>query len=111
LRRPKLEQERIMKRHDRTIDDVPARGRRREDDRTPELTGLDAEMDEAESGDAPDPTGGLPRPLEADPGEPYDITPDKIEQGPAGRRADEDRLTVRPREVVPFVTDPYDRLS
>lgn len=101
-----------MKRRDRTIDDVTARVRRREDDRTPELTGFDAEMDEAEGGDAPDPTGGLPRPLEADPGEPHDITPDKIEHGPAGRRdVDEERLTVRPREVVPFVTDPYELLS
>jgi hypothetical protein len=56
------------------------------DERTPEVTGEDASMDQAEIGDAgngadpfgADLTGGPPEPLEADPADPSDILPDEL---------------------------------
>ncbi|WP_373047428.1 hypothetical protein [Vulgatibacter sp.] len=73
---------------------------------TRELTGRDANMGEADVGDAgngvdywgADLTGGLPRPIEDEPDRPDDIVPDRVERWP-GQPADEDReLTAQPTE-------------
>jgi len=90
----------------------PDRGRRppEQDERTDELTGTDASVDEAEIGDAGngvDPWGGdlsgLPRRFEVDPNDPGDILPDQIRRFARTPRFDEDReLTAQPREAAPF---------
>lgn len=76
---------------------------------TRELTGFDANMDEADIGDAgngadpwgADLTGGFPRSMEAEPDQPDDIVPDAIERWP-GQPADEDReITAQPNEPLP----------
>lgn len=81
----------------------------RRDDTTRELTGRDADMDEAEVGSAgngadpfgADLQGGLPVDIEAEPDRPDDIVPDEIERWP-GQPADEDReLTAQPSEPQP----------
>lgn len=83
------------------------RRRRTSDERTVELTGADASMDEAEYGDAgngADPDGGdlagrPPQPLEPDPADPEDILPDQIRRFPHTRRMeDESEVTARPNE-------------
>lgn len=76
---------------------------------TRELTGWDATMDEADIGDAgngadpfgADLTGGFPIGLEAEPDQPDDIVPDRVERWP-GQPADEDReITAQPSEHLP----------
>lgn len=80
-----------------------------QDEVTPEITGFDASMDEADVGDAgngadvfgADLTGGLPTDIEGDPDQPEDIVPDRIERFP-GQPADEDReITAQPNEPLP----------
>ncbi len=76
---------------------------------TREITGYDANMDEAAIGDAgngADPYGadlsggGFPTPIEDPPDQPDDIVPDEIERWP-DQPADQDReLTARPSEPV-----------
>ncbi len=87
------------------------RRRRTLDERTGELTGADASMDEAEYGDAgngADPDGGdlagrPPQPLEPDPANAEDILPDQIRHFPHGRRGveEEAEVTARPNEAAP----------
>lgn len=77
-------------------------------ERTPEITGADAEMDEAAVGDAgngadpygADLTGGFPRDVEEEP-EYGDIVPDLIERAP-GAMEESEEITVRPHEPPPF---------
>jgi hypothetical protein len=91
---------------------LPGSMRPRDDaeETTPEITGEDAGMDQADMGDAgngadpygADLTGGPPREIEEEPDE-HDITPDRIERFPgAGPEADEDDVTARPDERPPI---------
>ncbi|HWV38108.1 MAG TPA: hypothetical protein VN033_06480 [Vulgatibacter sp.] len=82
----------------------------RRDDVTRELTGRDADMDEAEVGSAgngadpfgADLEGGLPVDVEAEPDRPDDIVPDEIVRWP-DQPADRDLdLTARPSEPPPI---------
>lgn len=85
------------------------RRRRTLDERTDEVTGADASMDEAEYGDAgngADPDGGdlagrPPQPLEPDPADPEDILPDQIRRFPHTPRLDESEVTARPHRAAP----------
>lgn len=86
-------------------------GREEREERTQELTGFDATIEEAEIGSAgngaapygADLTGGLPRELEADPDRPSDIVPDQIDQLEIVARDEEEReLTARPAEPMPI---------
>jgi hypothetical protein len=75
------------------------------DETTRELTGNDADMDEAEIGSAgngtdpygADLTGGFPQPIEDEPDE-QDIAPDRIERFPGAAPEDEDGVTARPTD-------------
>lgn len=77
-------------------------------ERTPEITGHDATMDQAAVGDAgngadpygADLTGGFPRDVE-DEAEYGDIVPDLIERAP-GAAEEEEELTAQPHEAPPF---------
>lgn len=84
-----------------------------DDEVTRELLGHDADMDQADPGNAGDGaspfggdfTGGYPTPIQDPPDEPEDILPDRIEVWPeqeASELAEEDDLTVREREPPPI---------
>lgn len=83
------------------------------DDETPELTGHDATMDEAEMGDAgsgaspygADLTGGFPQGVEDAPDQPSDIVPDQVQKWPGGE-GEEAEVTAQSRDEIPF--DPSD---
>jgi hypothetical protein len=92
----------------------PNRTNQEPEERTDELTGWDASMDEAEAGDAGngaapyggDMTGGLPREVEQV-GESEDILPDQVRYFPKGVTPevpeDEEReLTAQPDERMPI---------
>ncbi|HCF56849.1 MAG TPA: hypothetical protein DFS52_02495 [Myxococcales bacterium] len=83
-------------------------------ERTDELTGFDATMDEAEPGSAgngaapygADMTGGLPKPVE-DTGESEDILPDQVQFFPSGVTPEvppeeEPELSAQPSERMPL---------
>jgi hypothetical protein len=90
-----------------------SRDRKEHSERTDELTGADATMDEADIGSAgngADPyggdlTGGLPAPIEAEP-EAEDLLPDQIARFPEGvtpEASEEEReLTAQPDERMPI---------
>ncbi|MFN7132380.1 MAG: hypothetical protein ACK4N5_09860 [Myxococcales bacterium] len=86
-------------------------GREEAEERTRELTGFDATMDEAEIGDAgngaapygADLTGGMPRTLEDEPDHPDDIVPDQIARLERVAREDDEReITAQPHEPMPI---------
>lgn len=76
-------------------------------DRTPEITGHDADMGQAPVGDAgngADPfggdlTGGYPRDIEEEPGY-EDIVPDLVERAP-GAADEAEEITAQPNEPPP----------
>ncbi len=84
-----------------------------DDEVTPELIGHDADMDQADPGNAGDGaspfggdfTGGYPTPIQDPPDVPADILPDRIEQWPEQEAAEieeEDNLTAKPSEPPPI---------
>ena len=78
-------------------------------ERTAEITGHDAGMDQAAVGDAgngADPfgadfTGGLPRDIEDEP-DYGDIVPDLIERAPGAYAEEEEEITAQPNEPPPI---------
>lgn len=89
-----------------------------DDESTRELVGHDADMDQANPGNAGDGaspfggdfTGGLPEPIQDPPDQPGDILPDRIERWPeqeAAELEEEDDLTARPAEPPPVDPTQY----
>lgn len=85
----------------------------RNDERTEEITGHNASMDEAEIGTAGngadfyggDLTGGGPSPIEDEPDNPEDILPDQIErlgEGESEGEEEEREITAQPHEQAPI---------
>ena len=86
--------------------------RQEREEKTPEITGADATMDEATVGDAwnganpydADMTGGPPKSIEDEPDDPEDIAPDHIERFASAAEEEEEQepeLTARPHEQQP----------
>jgi hypothetical protein len=89
---------------------MPTRKTPNTDDRTEEITGYNASMDEAEIGTAgngadihgADLTGGVPIPIQDEPDFPDDILPDQIEHfNEGGERDEEVEVTAQPSENPP----------